>query len=74
MPKRARVEFHRRLLNRPMVITMPVDEILDSLISGWTAHHLLMTCLAYADNVLLIADLICQSHSHVQRLLCLLQT
>ena len=23
MPKRARVEFHRRLLNRPMVITMP---------------------------------------------------
>ena len=46
-----------------MVFTMLVDEILCSLISewiaqsvGWLFDQLPMTCLAYADDVLLFAD------------------
>ena len=47
----------------PLVFTMLVNEIWGSLISKWTAQgfgwsldHLLMTCLAYTDDVLLVAD------------------
>ena len=47
----------------PMIFTIFVDGILGSLISEWTAQgigwscdHLLMVCLAYADDVLLFAD------------------
>ena len=61
------VKAHRGVshgpLESPSVFTMLVDEILGSLISEWTAQgsgwsfdHLLMTCLAYAYDVLLFAD------------------
>ena len=47
----------------PLVFTMLVDEILGPLISkwteqglGWALDQVLMTCLAYADDVLLFAD------------------
>ena len=47
----------------PSVFTMPVDVFLGSMISkwsaqglGWSFDHLLMTCFAYADDVLLFAD------------------
>ena len=57
------VESHREPLSHPLVFTMIVSEILGSLISDWTAQgvgwsfdQLLMTCLAYADDVLLFAD------------------
>ena len=46
-----------------VVFTVLVDEILGSLISkwsaqglGWSFDHLLMTCLACADDVLFFAD------------------
>ena len=51
------------------MITMLVDEILGSLISEWTAQgvgwsfdQLLMTCLAYAVDVLLFADSLEKTH------------
>ena len=52
-------------MSKPIVFTMFVDEILGSLISKWSAqslewsfNHLLMTCLACADVVLLFGDLL----------------
>ena len=52
---------------------MLVDEILGPLISKWTEQGLgwaldkvLMTCLAYADDVLLFADSLEKACVHVQ--------